>query len=400
MIDPSLISLFLCGDVMTGRGIDQVLPYLGDPTLHQSNGRNAEDYLKLAENVNGSIPRQVDFSYIWGDAIEVLEKNTPDLRIINLETSVTKSNDFMNGKAIHYKMHPGNIFCLPAANIDICVLGNNHLLDWGYEGLMDTLQTLKKVNIKFAGAGCNQQEAELPVISTISGKGRIIVFSYCSVTSGVPSSWAAEKTKPGVNLLPDLSDETVQQIKEKVKTIKQQGDIVVLSIHWGSNWGYNIPYEQRKFAHALIDKAGVDIIHGHSSHHPRPVEVYKGKLIIYGAGDFINDYEGIKGRKINKIDLRKLKNFWKLLRLNGHKKFRSDLVLMYFISVEPSTCKFENLKIIPMQIKKFKLNYPAQKDVEWLRNRMSKVYKKFNLRLELKPALTSGNATNTFLLRW
>src|SRR3989304_2458552 len=248
MIDPSLITLFLCGDVMTGRGIDQVLPYPGDPTLHQSNGRSAEDYLKLAENVNGSIPRQVDFSYIWGDAIEVLEKNTPDLRIINLETSVTKSNDFMNGKAIHYKMHPGNIFCLPAANIDICVLGNNHLLDWGYEGLMDTLQTLKNVNIKFAGAGCNQQEAELPVISPITGKGRVIVFSYCSVTSGVPSSWAAEKTKPGVNLLRDLSYETVDRIQEKVKSFKQQGDVVVLSIHWGSNWGYNIPYEQRKFA--------------------------------------------------------------------------------------------------------------------------------------------------------
>jgi len=400
MIDSSLITLFLCGDVMTGRGIDQVLLYPGDPTLHQSNGRSAEDYLKLAENVNGSIPRQVDFSYIWGDAIEVLEKNTPDLRIINLETSVTKSNDFMNGKAIHYKMHPGNIFCLPAANIDICVLGNNHLLDWGYEGLMDTLQALKNVNIKFAGAGYNLQEAELPVVRNISGKGRIIVFSYCSVTSGVPSSWAAEKTKPGVNLLRDLSYETVDRIKEKVKSFKQQGDVVVLSIHWGSNWGYNIPYEQRKFAHALIDKAGVDIIHGHSSHHPRPIEVYKSKLIIYGAGDFINDYEGINRSKKFRINLRKLKNLWKRLRSGGNRKFRIDLTLMYFVSVEPFTGKLKNLMITPMQIKKFRLNYPSPKDVEWLRDRMNKGYKKFNLQLELKPALTSGKENNTLLLRW
>ncbi len=400
MKDSSFITLFLCGDVMTGRGIDQILPYAGDPTLHQSNRKSAEEYLELAENVNGPIPRPVDFFYIWGDAIEMLDKNAPDLRIINLETSVTKSNDFVKGKAIHYRMHPDNIFCLPAANIDICVLANNHLLDWGHEGLMETLQTLKKVNINFAGAGYNLQEAELPVARNISGKGRVIVFSYCSLTSGVPSNWAAEKTKPGVNLLRDLSDETVQRIKKKVKTVKQQGDVVVASIHWGSNYGYDIPYEQRKFAHALIDKAGVDIIHGHSSHHPRPIEVYKGKLIIYGAGDFINDYEGIKGSKKFRIDLRKLRNLWKRLRSSGNRKFRIDLTLMYFVSVEPSTGKLENLKIIPMQIKKFRLNYPSPKDVEWLRDRMNKEYKKFNLQLELKPALASGKEDNTLLLRW
>jgi poly-gamma-glutamate synthesis protein (capsule biosynthesis protein) len=395
MSNSGFITLFFSGDVMTGRGIDQVLPYAGDPTLYQSNRKSAEDYIKLAENVNGPIPRPVDFSYIWGDAIEILEKNAPDLRIINLETSVTKSNDFMKGKAIHYKMHPGNIFCLTAANIDICVLANNHLLDWGYEGLMETLQTLKNNDIKFAGAGCNLQEAEVPVAMNIPGKGRVIVFSYCSITSGVPLNWAAEKAKPGVNLLPDLSDETIRQIKEKVKAVKQQSDFVVASIHWGSNWGYNIPYEQRKFAYALIDKAGIDMIHGHSSHHPRPMEIYKGKLIMFGAGDFINDYEGIF-----RIDWRKLKYPWKLLRLSRYRKFRIDLILMYFVSVDLSSGKLNNLKIIPMQLKKFRLSYPSQKDVDWLQNRMNKIYKKFNLQLELKPALTSGNINNTLLLRW
>jgi poly-gamma-glutamate synthesis protein (capsule biosynthesis protein) len=395
MSNSGFITLFLSGDVMTGRGIDQVLPYAGDPTLYQSNRKSAEDYIKLAEDVNGPIPRPVDFSYIWGDSIETLEKNAPDLRIINLETSVTKSNDFVKGKAIHYRMHPGNVFCLPAANIDICVLANNHLLDWGYEGLLETLQTLKNNNIKFAGAGCNLQEAELPVAINIPGKGRVIVFSFCSITSGVPLNWAAEQAKPGVNLLTDLSDKTVQQIKDKVETVKQQGDVVVASIHWGSNWGYNIPYEQRKFAYALIDKAGIDIIHGHSSHHPRPMEIYKGKLIMFGAGDFINDYEGIF-----RIDWRKLKYPWKLLRLSRYRKFRIDLILMYFVSVDLSSGKLNNLKIIPMQLKKFRLSYPSQKDVDWLQNRMNKIYKKFNLQLELKPALTSGNINNTLLLRW
>lgn len=400
MKDSSFITLFLCGDVMTGRGIDQALSHPGNPTLHESDGRNAADYIKFAERTHGPIPRPVDFSYIWGDAIEMLEKNAPDLRIINLETSITKSNDFVKGKAIHYRMHPDNIFCLPAANIDICVLANNHLLDWGHEGLMETLQTLKKANIKFAGAGCNQHDAELPVISNIPDKGRIIVFSYCSITSGVPSTWAAEKTKPGLNLLKDLSDSTIQLIKEKVRSVKQKGDIVIASIHWGNNWDYEIPYVLRRFAHALIDKAEVDLIHGHSSHHPRPIEVYKGKLIIYGAGDLINDYEGLKGKKITRFNFKKLKKLWKLLKLNKYKKFRGDLGLMYFANVAPSTGKLENLRIVPMQMKKFRLNYPSQEDIKWLRNRLNKVYKKFNVQLELKPALDKDNLNNTFLLRW
>jgi Putative enzyme of poly-gamma-glutamate biosynthesis (capsule formation) len=77
--------------------------------------------------------------------------------------------------------------------------------------------------------------------------------------------------------------------------VKQQGDIVVASIHWGGNWDYKVPREQREFAHKLIDEAGVDVIHGHSSHHIKGIEVYRGKLIMYGCSDLLNDYEGISG---------------------------------------------------------------------------------------------------------
>lgn len=400
MTDSSFVTIFLGGDVMTGRGIDQALPCPGDPALHQSNGRNAVDYFKFAENTNGPIPRPVDYSYIWGDAIEIFEKNAPDLKIINLETSITKSNNFENGKAIHYKMNPGNVSCLQSAEIDVCTLANNHLLDFGYEGLTETLQALKNVNIKFSGAGCSRKEAELPAALNIAGKGRVIVFSYCSVTSGVPLSWEAEKTKPGVNLLTDFSDDTVRQIKDKIKIIKQYNDIIIISIHWGSNWDYDIPDDQVRFAHALIDEAGIDIIHGHSSHHPRPIEVYKDKLIIYGTGDLINDFEGLKGRKNSKINFRKLKRLWKLWKLNGHKKFRSDLALMYFADVEFSTGKLLDLKIIPMQIKKFRLNYPSRQDAEWLKKRMNKVCKKFKSRLELKRTSSTQNSDYSLLLRW
>jgi poly-gamma-glutamate capsule biosynthesis protein CapA/YwtB (metallophosphatase superfamily) len=135
------ICLFLCGDVMTGRGIDQILPYPNDPTLYEPYVGDARSYLELAERVNGVIERPAEFDYIWGDALAELNRAGVDLRIINLETSITCSEDCWRGKEIHYRMHPRNIGCLTTARIDCCCLANNHVLDWGYDGLAETLRT-------------------------------------------------------------------------------------------------------------------------------------------------------------------------------------------------------------------------------------------------------------------
>jgi poly-gamma-glutamate synthesis protein (capsule biosynthesis protein) len=293
----------------------------------------------------------------------------PDLRIINLETSITKSNDYWKGKTIHYRMHPENIPAITAAGIDYCSLANNHVLDWGYTGLTETLATLKKVNVKSGGAGRNLREAESPAVLTVEGKGRVIVFSYGSTTSGIPRRWAASNERPGVHLLKDLSDKTVRYIKEKVTKIQQPGDIVVVSIHWGSNWGFDVPPEQSEFARKLIDEAGVDLIHGHSSHHVKGIEVYKDRLIIYGAGDFLNDYEGI----------------------SGYEEFRDDLGLMYFVSLDSSTGKLIQLQMTPTHIRNFKVNLVSGADVLWLRNTLNREGEKFGTRVEL-------NRDNTLML--
>src|SRR3990172_2580372 len=113
----SLLTLFLCGDVMTGRGVDQVLPHPGSARIHEPDARSAETYVRLAESANGPIPRPVDFSYIWGDALEELAHARPSARIVNLETSVTRSDDYWRGKGIHYRMHPDHVPCLTAAHI-------------------------------------------------------------------------------------------------------------------------------------------------------------------------------------------------------------------------------------------------------------------------------------------
>jgi poly-gamma-glutamate synthesis protein (capsule biosynthesis protein) len=283
------LTLFLCGDVMTGRGIDQVLPHPCPPHLMEPYVTSARQYVELAEQANGPIRKPVDFPYIWGEALAELDRVRPDLRIVNLETAVTTSED-SQPKGINYRMHPKNIPCITAAEIDCCLLGNNHVLDWGHAGLLETLASLETEGIETAGAGRDIEQAEAPAILAVPGKGRVIVFSFGDVSSGVPRNWAASADRPGINLLPDFSEKTAARIAGQVKGIKRPGDVVVASIHWGGNWGYEVPPPQRAFAHALVDLAAVDIVHGHSSHHPKGIEIYKQRPILYGCGDFVNDY--------------------------------------------------------------------------------------------------------------
>jgi poly-gamma-glutamate capsule biosynthesis protein CapA/YwtB (metallophosphatase superfamily) len=344
--DDAFITLFLCGDVMTGRGIDQVLPHPSDPILYEPYVRNAIAYVRLAEQTNGPIPTPLEFSYIWGDALTELERVAADVRIINLETSITERGEYWKGKGIHYRMAPENIPCISAAKIDCCALANNHVLDWGYAGLQDTLAALAKAGIKSAGAGRNRKEAEAPAVIEIAGKGRVLVFALGSATSGIPWAWAASAGKPGVNLIDERSEDAIWRLGSHVKAIKRPRDIVVASIHWGGNWGYDIPRAQRTFAHRLIEHAQVDVVHGHSSHHPKGIEVYRDKPIIYGCGDFLNDYEGI----------------------GGHEEYRADLTLMYFVCMDPSNGRLVRFNMTPMQNRRLRANRASEQDARWLRD--------------------------------
>jgi poly-gamma-glutamate synthesis protein (capsule biosynthesis protein) len=353
------ITLFLCGDVMLGRGIDQILPHPGDARLHERQVHSAITYVQLAERVNGPIPRPVDFPYVWGDALEVLRRVQPDLRIINLETSITRSPDFIP-KGINYKMSPDNAACLTAAGIDGCVLANNHVLDWGRAGLLETLETLEKLGVKSAGAGRNAAQAEAPAVLEVAGKGRVLVFGFGSQTSGIPRAWAAAESEPGVNMLKDLSERTIARIADRAQASRRPGDLLVASIHWGGNWGYDIPAQERRFAHGLIEGAGFDVVHGHSSHHPKGIEVYRDRPILYGCGDFLNDYEGIA----------------------GYEAFRDDLTLMYLPTLSAANGRLISLRLVPFQIRKLRLHRAPAAGGGWLRDVLNRESASFGVRLE------------------
>lgn len=354
----NVVVLCLTGDVMTGRGVDQVLPAAGDPRLWERYVVSAEDYVALAEAACGPIPRPVDFSWPWGDALQLLDELAPDLRIANLETSITTSDDIQPHKAVLYRMHPDNVSCLTAARLDACTLANNHVMDFGVRGLEDTLDVLTQAGLGPVGAGRDEQQAWRPVVLSAGGR-RVLVWSVGSPSSGVPRSWAAAPERAGVAYLSEDSQADVDAVSELVHRTKRPGDIAVVSVHWGSNWGYEVPREQVRLAHQLIDN-GVDVVHGHSSHHPRPVEVYRDRLVLYGCGDLINDYEGI----------------------GGHERFRGDLRLLYVATLD-AVGGLGQLRMVPLQSRRMRLQPAAQQDARWLHRVLRRASGRFGSRIDL-----------------
>ena len=352
--------MFLCGDVMTGRGIDQILPHSVRPGLYEPYVRDARQYVALAEAGSGPIPRSVDPGYVWGDALEELQRAAPQARIVNLETAVTTSEEAWPRKGIHYRMHPGNVEALTVARIDCCVLANNHVLDWGYAGLAETLRTLAGASIRASGAGGDLAAASAPAVLPTPGPGRLLVFALASESSGVPRSWSAGGDRPGVHLIDDLGEGSAEAVVDLVERHKQAQDRVVVSIHWGGNWGYEIPEPQRRFAHALIDRGAADVIHGHSSHHVKGIEVYRNRLVLYGCGDFINDYEGI----------------------GGHQAYRGDLSLMYFPTLNAGEGALAELVMVPMRLHRFRLQRASAPETDWLARVLNREGRRFGTAVE------------------
>ncbi len=382
---PESTTLFLSGDVMTGRGIDQIFKATAPPRLYEPYVRDAREYLQIAERKSGSIPRNVGPEYIWGDALGDIR--SADLRVINLETSITDRGEPWPGKGIHYRMHPANTRILTAAAFDCAVLANNHVLDWGYAGLADTVVALRGAGIAVAGAGSDHAAASYPAVLTIPGTGgaerrsqngadtnvaeqrsrkssrtdveaersrRLLVFGIGYQSSGIPAEWNAGPSMAGVNFATGSTADAVYEISSLVGRESRSGDIVLVSVHWGGNWGYEIPDRQIELAHALIDEGGVDIVHGHSSHHPKAIEVYRGRLILYGCGDFINDYEGI----------------------SGHESYRTEIALGYFPEINGDGT-LRSLQVQPYIINRFRLNACEREDAEWIARRLTRISKQF-----------------------
>jgi poly-gamma-glutamate synthesis protein (capsule biosynthesis protein) len=224
-------------------------------------------------------------SYPWGDTLELLR--SADVCVCNLECVISDLGSpwSVTPQVFHFRSAAKNIAVLAEAGIDAVSLANNHVLDYGLEALLEMSLLLGRAGIRHAGAGRNRAEArELAVIESCGV--RLGLFAF---TDNRPD-WEAGEHHPGVWHVPvDLDDARMYQLLDLVKAARDQIDFLVVSAHWGANWGASPPPKHRIVGKALLD-AGADIVFGHSAHVFRGIELCRDGAIMYGAGDFVNDY--------------------------------------------------------------------------------------------------------------
>ena len=248
----------------------EVLALLGDVML----GRLVNEALLRA---GPSLP--------WGDVLPLLR--SADWRCCNLECVIS---DLVPArlpvKAFHFRSDARNVAVLKAAGIDAVSNANNHSLDFGPAAMLDMLGSLDRAGIAHAGAGANLAEARQAALDMTRGGTRIAVVSC---TDNEPD-WAAGDRAPGVHHVPcDAGHPAAQALAAEVRRLRSLVDIVIVSIHWGGNWGWQPPAEHRLLGWTLV-KAGADIVFGHSCHVFRGIEVVDRGVIVYSAGDFVDDY--------------------------------------------------------------------------------------------------------------
>ena len=237
----------------------------------------------LGRGVDQMLHRQSP-EYPWGDTISLF--HTADARLCNLECVLSDRGAPWSQypKEFHFRSAAKNVAVLSAAGINAVSIANNHALDYGYQALLDMIQVLDGAQIAHSGAGANLAGASQ--IATFEARGRRI--GLVAFTDNEPP-WEATPNRPGTFYVPaDLQDQRARNLLELIRS-RTQVDTLIASAHWGGNWGYPASPEHVQLAHALID-AGASIVFGHSSHVFRGIEFYKKGVILYGVGDFIDDY--------------------------------------------------------------------------------------------------------------
>lgn len=253
------MKIALTGDVMLGRLVDQY----------------------VIQN------RSVRPAALWGDVLPIMLG--ADCRLINLECVISSRGEEWHptAKAFHFRAGPRAVEFLQAAKIDGVTLANNHVLDYGPEALSDCLALLDRSGIKRTGAGATLEEALTPALFGLP-EGRVAVLA---LTDNEPD-WDVTRMKPGVNYVAyqerGLVEPYRSRMAQALSSARRQANLVIVSAHVGPNWGAPSRAMQA-LAHDLIEM-GADLYWGHSNHTPQGIELYKGRVIIYSAGDFVDDY--------------------------------------------------------------------------------------------------------------
>jgi poly-gamma-glutamate synthesis protein (capsule biosynthesis protein) len=249
------ISLMIGGDVMLGRG------------------------------VNARILRHGP-AWPWGDLLPGLRE--ADGLFVNLECALTERTERWHDgalKAFYFRADPGAAESLRLAGVDFASVANNHIGDFGLQGMLDTLAALDRVGVHHAGAGRDGRESRAPAVLPV-GDLRIAVVA----AADYPEEWGAAAGRPGMFRV-EVSTEpwAFDPVQQALAEARRLADFVVFSIHWGPNMREQPTPEFRAYARRVLE-AGADLFWGHSAHVVQGVEVLDGRPILYDTGDLVDDY--------------------------------------------------------------------------------------------------------------
>lgn len=295
-----LVTIALAGDVMLGRKVNQAL----------SGG---------------------DYARPWGDLLPVV--HGADLFAVNLECALTRRVErWSDGgeKPFYFRADPGVVAALRAGRVNVVSIANNHIGDFGAEGLRDTLVALDAAGIAHAGAGGDRWSAREPALITLRGT-RVGVVAWADY----PVEWAATPSVAGMNYTPvSVEPQHLREIALNLAIARERSDLVIFSMHWGPNMRDRPSRAFRDFAHAVID-AGADIFWGHSAHVVQGAEFHRGRLILYDSGDLVDDYA-----------------------VEPH--LRNDLSAVFLVRVRAPV--IESVEIVPVRIADLQVNLARDPD--------------------------------------
>lgn len=306
------VTIAIAGDVMLGRLVNE--------TIHQKG-----------------------FAHPWGEIVPALRK--VDLFLINLECALTaETRPWQDGeyKTFYFRAEPSAVETLKAGRVDFASVANNHICDFGTDGLLETLAILDRADIAHAGAGESLAVAREPARLNVNGF-RINVVAF----SDHPRGWAATPTSPGFNYTPVSVDaEDFRIVESTLAAARQDADLVIFSIHWGPNMRERPTEKFRAFARKVVG-SGADIFWGHSAHLIQGIDVHEGKLILYDTGDFVDDYA---------ID----------------PMLRNDLSALFLVRIAPPN-HVEGIELVPVQIEDMQVNLAAGQERDWVNQRLKQL---------------------------
>jgi poly-gamma-glutamate capsule biosynthesis protein CapA/YwtB (metallophosphatase superfamily) len=319
-----------------GNGRTHRLGFTGDVML----GRSVDEHW-----------RERDPTGVWGSMHDHLLGL--DGLFLNLECTISARGSPRPGRTYHFRAHPDwAVAALESVGTSWVSLANNHLLDFGAVALRDTRTHLTRAGVAHAGAGADVAAATTPSLVPV-GDLDVAVVAFTDQSA----SYAALPGKVGTAYT-ELDPRDLAGRWQVGSALREahagDPDLTVASLHWGPNWDPTPAKSQRRFARWLVDN-GVDVVHGHSAHIVQGVEVYRGRPIIYDAGDFVDDYIVKDG----------LHNDWSFL---------------FEVEIEDGIPTA--LRLVPVEIDDETVNHPGEEAATWLRARMRTLSKPFGTRFE------------------